>query len=218
MIVGRIDAASDQLHGVAWAEPNMKQAPIGRFVSKGADAQTGDRQAVLVGEQAADRLAEHLADSVDAIRPRNDRLVDDAGAPIEPDRVMRACIDDATHSLSPRRLEPIPSSDDVVWQDLVPCVLARDRAEVDDAIDVPHGGFHLGKIGEIGGHDLITGACRIERSNVGKTQNRVASAQAVAQARPIFPAAPVMRIRFMRPPLQKPMRPAAGPNEPPRYD
>src|SRR5688500_15112854 len=38
MIVGRIDAASDQLHGVARAEPNMKQTPIGRLVSKGADA------------------------------------------------------------------------------------------------------------------------------------------------------------------------------------
>jgi hypothetical protein len=58
---------------------------------------------------------------------------------------------------------------------------------VDDAIDAPHGGFHLGKIGEIGGHDLFTGACRIERRNVGKTQNRVASAQAVAQGAPDFP-------------------------------
>jgi hypothetical protein len=60
MIVGRIDATSDQLHGIARAEPDMQQTPIGRLVAKGADAQAGDRQAVLVGEQASDRLANTL--------------------------------------------------------------------------------------------------------------------------------------------------------------
>jgi hypothetical protein len=59
-------------------------------------------------------------------------------------------------------------------------VLACDRAEVDNAIDVPHGGFHLGEIGEIGAHDLFAGACRIERRDVGKAQHRVAFAQAFA--------------------------------------
>src|SRR6266849_1468682 len=84
--------------------------------------------------QATDRLAEHLAHPVDAVRPRNDHLVDEAVAPIEPDRVMRTRIDDATHTLSPRRLEHVPGSDHVVGQDLVPRVLAWDRAEVDNAI------------------------------------------------------------------------------------
>jgi hypothetical protein len=165
----------------------MEQTPIRWLVAKGADAEAGYRQAVLVGEQASDRLAEHLAHPVDAVRPRNDHLVDEAGAPIEPDRVMRARIDDATHTLAPRRLEHIPGSDHVVGQDLVPRVLACDRAEVDNAIDVPHGGFHLGGIGEIGAHDLFAGACRIERRDVGKAQHRVAFAQAFAQGVSDFP-------------------------------
>src|SRR6266849_10025048 len=75
-----------------------------------------------------------LLTPVDAVRPRNNHLVDEAVAPIEPDRVMRTRIDDATHTLSPRRLEHIPGSDHVVGQDLVPRVLAWDRAEVDNAI------------------------------------------------------------------------------------
>ena len=97
---------------------------------------------MLVGEQAADRLAEHLAHTIDAVRPRNDVLIDDARAPIEADGMMRARIDDTVHALPPRRLEHVPGPDDVIGQDLVPGVLARDRAEVDDAIDTLHGGFH----------------------------------------------------------------------------
>src|SRR4051794_27853441 len=108
MIIGCIDAASDQLHRVARTEPDMKQAPVRGLVAKGADAQTRDRHAMLVGEEAPDRLAEHLAHPVNAVRPWQDRLVDRTGAPIEPDRVMRTRIDDATHALAPRRLEHIP--------------------------------------------------------------------------------------------------------------
>jgi len=80
---------------------------------------------------------------------------DVAVAPIEPDRVMRARVNDTAHALPTRRLEHVPGADHVGRQDLVPRVLARDRAEVDDAIDAAHGGFHRGEIGEVGGRDLF---------------------------------------------------------------
>ncbi len=58
---------------------------------------------------------------------------------------------------------------------------------MDDAIDVPHGGFHRGEIGEIGGRDLFAGARRPERRDVGEAQARVAAAQAFAQGAADFP-------------------------------
>jgi len=84
---------------------------------------------------------------------------------------------------------------------------------LDNAIDALHGGFHLGEIGEIGAHDLFAGACRIERRDVERgAAPRKRPAQAFAQGASISPAAPVMRMRFMRPSSQNLMRPADGSN------
>ena len=49
-------------------------------------------------------------------------------------------------------------------------------------IDALHHGLDLGEIGEIGPDDLFAGARRIERRDVGEPKDRVAPAQALAQA------------------------------------
>src|SRR3954447_4707748 len=42
MILRRIDAALDEMHAVARAEPDIKQASVVRLVAKGADAEARD--------------------------------------------------------------------------------------------------------------------------------------------------------------------------------
>src|SRR5882724_6236124 len=68
-----LHAAPCKLRHVAVADPGAELARIAGLCAKGADAQTGDLDAMLVGIEPARGLPEHLAQSVMAVGSR--RLV-----------------------------------------------------------------------------------------------------------------------------------------------
>src|SRR5665213_2800344 len=90
---------------------------------------------MLVGIERAQRLAEHLADAVAAVRPRRHVGSDSVMARIEAHRMIRRREDDALDALSARRLEQVVAADDVGLQDRIPGVLDRNSAEMQDAVD-----------------------------------------------------------------------------------
>ena len=75
---------------------------------------------MLVGIERADRLAEHLADAVAAVRARGDVGADPVMARIEADRVVGRGEHHALDALFARGLEQIVAADDVGLQDLCP--------------------------------------------------------------------------------------------------
>src|SRR4051812_10200348 len=72
MDVRMIEPDPAQLHQVFRLQPDREPAMIQRLVAEIADPQTGDADAVLVGIERADRLAERLADAVTAVRAHRD--------------------------------------------------------------------------------------------------------------------------------------------------
>ena len=59
-----LEPDADELHQVFRLEPDRQAALVERRVAEIADAQAGDAQAVLVGVERADRLAERLAHAI----------------------------------------------------------------------------------------------------------------------------------------------------------
>src|ERR1700710_2870106 len=96
---------------------------VQRLVAEIADPDTGDREPMLVSIKRADRLTEHLADAVTAVRPRRDVGSDPVVARVETYRVVRRRKYDALDALFARRLEQIVAADDVGLQDVVPRAL-----------------------------------------------------------------------------------------------
>ena len=62
-------------------------------------------------------------------------MIDRLSSRVEADRVVRGRHDDALRPGTARRLEDVVKADDVAFEDLLPAVLARDAAEMDDAVD-----------------------------------------------------------------------------------
>ena len=67
-----LEPDADELHQVVRLEPDRQPPLVERRVADIADAQAGDAQAVLVGIERAERLAEGLADAVAAVRAHRD--------------------------------------------------------------------------------------------------------------------------------------------------
>src|SRR5258708_7523447 len=137
MIMRMVDAAADQLHHVAMADPGEKLARLDRPVggAERANAQAGDGQAMFVGIQASQRLAEHLRHTVAGIRARLDSGVEETLPPVEADRVVRAREHDALDALAARGLEHVVAALDIHRQDLLPHPLHRDPPQMPDTID-----------------------------------------------------------------------------------
>jgi hypothetical protein len=127
---------------------------------------------VLVGVQPPQRLAEHLADAVAAVRPDRLGRADALGAPVIADRVVGAGEDDALHALPARRLEGVVAADDVVGVDRLPIRLDRRAAQVHHRVDPVHGRRHRGRVAEIGLVQLLAGRRRAQRADVRETQPR----------------------------------------------
>src|SRR5271154_494951 len=122
MIIRMIDAAADELHHVAVADPGQQLARLGRpvGVAKRADAKAGDAQAMFVGIEPADRLTEHLRYAVARVRPRHYGVVDEALAAVKAHGVVRTGEDHAFDALTARGLERVVTALDVQRQHLVP--------------------------------------------------------------------------------------------------
>src|SRR5205807_6880799 len=134
--IGMLEPNPHELGIVARADPDRQPALVDRLLSEIPDTRAQHANSVLVGIEAGERLAEGLADAIAAVGPRHDAVVDLSLARIEADRVVAGGEDDALHAGAPRRLEDIVKADDVSLEDHRPLVLARDAAEVDDAVDV----------------------------------------------------------------------------------
>ena len=136
---------------------------------------------MLVGIEASERLAEGLADAIPAVGPRHDAVVDLVLARIEPDRVVAGREDDALHAGAARRLEDIINADDVALEDHRPLVLARDAAEVDDAVDAGDHPLDSRHVGEFGTIDFLPFAGRRQCDPIGKAQDRIDASQGFPQ-------------------------------------
>src|SRR5262249_30080844 len=130
MDIGMIEPDPAELNQILWFQPDRQPAMIQRHVSKIADANTGDSEAMLVRMEGADRLAENLADAVAAVRPRRHVGPDPVMARVEADRVVRGREHHALDALAPRRLEQVVAAEDVGLQDIVPGTFDRIAAEM----------------------------------------------------------------------------------------
>lgn len=90
VIIRIIDAPTDQLDHVAVTDPGQKLSCFGRpiRVAERANAKTGDAQAILVGVEPTDRLAENLRYAVSCVWSWRDGIVDEALASIKADGVV----------------------------------------------------------------------------------------------------------------------------------
>jgi hypothetical protein len=108
-------------------------------------------------------------------------VVDLLLARIEADRVVAGGKDNALDAGAACRFEEIIKADDVSLEDHRPFVLARDTAEVNDAVDFgdhPLDGRHVGEFGAI---DFLPFAGRRQCDPIGKPQDRVDASQGLPQ-------------------------------------
>ena len=183
MDIGMIEPDPAELHQIFRLQPDREPAMIERLVAEIADPDAGDRQAVLVGIERADRLAEHLADAVAAVRPRRHIGADPVMPRIEADRMVRRGEHDALDALLARRLEQIVAADDVGLQDVVPRAFDRIAAEMQDAVDALADRLDLREIGQIGRLEFFVGAEIGRRLEIAEQQIRIDRRQQFAQAR-----------------------------------
>ena len=132
---GAVDADRHQLREVARAEPDRQPALVDRLRVDVADAHHEHLHAVLVGVEAAQRLAEHLRHAVAAVGLRVGGVVDLLVAAVEAHRVVAGREQDALDAVPARRLEHVVAADDVGLQDPFPRPLDRVAAEVHDGVD-----------------------------------------------------------------------------------
>jgi hypothetical protein len=138
---------------------------------------------VFVGIERAERLAEHLADAITAIRPRRHVGADMMMARIEADGVVRRGEHDALDALLVRGLEQVVAADDVGLQNIVPRTFDRITAEMNDAVDAFANRLDLCPIGKIRRLELFVLAEIGGRLQVAQQQIRIDRRQQLAQAR-----------------------------------
>ena len=108
-------------------------------------------------------------------------MIDRLGPWIEAHRVIAGGEDDAFDAGPAPRLEDVVEADDVPFEDHRPLVLARDAAQMDDAVDIGDHALHRRHIGEFGAIDLLSLAGRRQRDAIGEAQDWIDAAQGLAQ-------------------------------------
>src|SRR3954466_7404936 len=126
-----VDADGDELCEIARAEPDGEAPLVDRPRADIADAHHEDFHAVLVGIEAAERLAENLGHAIAAVGLDVDAMVDGLAALVEANRVVARREEDALHAILPRRLEDVVATNDVRLEDRVPRTFDRIATEVD---------------------------------------------------------------------------------------
>src|SRR5262245_52040004 len=178
-----LEANADELGKILSTEPDRQPALVDGRVAHIADPETQHAQAVLVGIERAQRLAEGLADAVARIRAHRDIDANAMVAGVEPDGVVGGGEHDALHALSARCLEQIVAADDVGLQDPLPGSLDREAAQVDHPVDPIHRPLHLLDPGKLGPDELFIGAQISRLLDVAQAQLRIDRFEDLAQAR-----------------------------------
>src|SRR4051794_6257369 len=182
MDVGMVESDPAELHQIFRLQPDREPAVIQRLVAEIADPQASDADAVLVGIERADRLAECLADAVAAVGAHRHVGADAVMPRIEADRMVGRGEHDALDALFARGLEQIIAADDIGLQDIVPRTFDGKSAEMQDAVDALADGFDLGEVGEVGGLEFLARAEVGGRFHVAEHQIRIDREQQLAQA------------------------------------
>ena len=127
----------------------MELAPLsGRSLNSDPDAD--DLEPVLVGIEAAEALAEDLADAVERVRAHRVVRADPLARRVHARRVVAAREDDAANAEPPCRLEDVVGGGEVRLEQMLERVLGRDSRQMDDrysALECVDGRVHLPEIG-----------------------------------------------------------------------
>ena len=173
-----------ELQQILRAQPDRQPAAVHRRIGDVADAQAEHAQAVLVGVERAQPLAEDLAHAVAAVGPHRHVGADAAVARVEAHRVVGGGEHHALHALAARGLEQVVAADDVGLQDRLPRPFHREAAQMHDAVDTVHDRLDLLHDGEVRrNEDLVGGKVR-RGDDVGEAQLRIDRRQQPAQPPP----------------------------------
>src|SRR6266571_8652943 len=132
---GAIDRDRHELREIARRKPDREPPLVHRPRIDVADAHADHFHSVLVGVEAAERLAERLRNAVAAVRLRGGAVIDGFVAAVEAGGVVARCENDAARAVAPRGLERIVGADDVRAQDHLPRAFDGEAADVHDRVD-----------------------------------------------------------------------------------
>ena len=105
------------------------------------------------------------------VRPGEQVVAGGAADRVEADRVVAAGVDHPPHTGPPGRLEHHVRAVDVDPQDAVPGVLAADAGQVDDGVDIPAGGEHRVRVGDVGAQHFLAGGGIGQRRQIDQPQH-----------------------------------------------
>src|SRR3546814_7047127 len=124
-----------QTNQLVGRDPYGQHAPCRRYRPEGADPQANDLQAVLVGEQPAERFAEDLAHRVAAVRPGFSAGAQPVAAPVVSDHMMRTREYHPTDAVVAHRLKQVYDRAYVVSEHWRPVVLLGCARHMHDGVD-----------------------------------------------------------------------------------
>jgi hypothetical protein len=138
---------------------------------------------MLVGIEAADCLAEHLADTIVPVGPRRLHGAHRPTRAVEPDHVVRRGEDEAPHTRLASGFEHAVGTDGVGGEDLLrrSAGLARNPCEVDYAVHAFGRLFRRPGHGEIARHHLLARRRVLNRAQIMPAQRFRRAAQRRAQ-------------------------------------
>jgi hypothetical protein len=180
--VGVLQADAHQLGQVLRRYPDRQTALVERLVADVADPEAEHAQAVLVGIERAQRLAERLAHAIAGVGAHGDVDADVVKAGVEADGMIGGGEDHALDALAPRRLEQIVAADDVGLQDRLPRPFDGVAPEMNDALDAVDRLLDLLEAGKVGSNEGLVGPEIGRLLDVAQAQLGVDRLQELAQA------------------------------------
>src|SRR6266705_2431329 len=175
-----IDSERHELREIARREPDREPPLVHRPRIDVADAHAHHFHSVLVGVEAAERLAERLRHAVAAVGLRDGAVIDGLVAAVEADGVVAGREHDAARAVPPRGLEGVVGADDVRAQDHLPRAFDGEAAEVDDRGYALRHAQHVAQAGAVAADEFLALREVPDRADVGEAQG-VAPRELAAQ-------------------------------------
>src|SRR6266705_6444446 len=167
---GAIDRDRHELREIARRKPDREPPLVHRPRIDVADAHADHFHSVLVGVEAAERLAERLRNAVAAVRLRGGAVIDGLVAAVETDGVVAGREHDAARAVPPRGLERIVGADDVRAQDHLPRAFDGEAAQVHDRVHAFRHAQHVPQVGAIAPDEFLAPDEVLDRADVGQAQ------------------------------------------------
>ena len=166
--IGMLKPDAHELGVVARADPDRQPTLVDRLRPKIADARAQKADPVLVGIEAGEGFGESFADPVTAVWARHHPVVDLLVAWVKTDGMIARRHDDALDAGASRCFEQIIGADDIGPKDRLPRALARNAAEMDDAVDAVDDALDCSHVEELGEIDFLAGPRRRQRHAIGE--------------------------------------------------